>query len=216
MDISMQVSQNPVFGNSFLNSKFFNPDYLFNRGLEFFREVFNFNVNNSADIIAVFHTLLFFLGIFFLTIISYTMVRMYEVRSKEHKHLHHEIEEYAHHQREREKKASQGGEVSRNERWTQTLSYLFSEHASDWKLAIIEADSMLETLMDQLGFKGDNLGEKLKSASQEEFRGLSSAWEVHTIRNKIAHEGLAYQVSHHEAKRIIAIYESIFRQYGFI
>jgi hypothetical protein len=70
--------------------------------------------------------------------------------------------------------------------------------------------------MEQLGFKGDNLGEKLKGATQETFRGLTRAWEVHTIRNKIAHEGLGFEISHHEAKRVIAIYEQIFREFGFV
>ena len=58
--------------------------------------------------------------------------------------------------------------------------------------------------------------EKLKMANQDNFPSLTNAWEVHTIRNKIAHEGLSFELSQHEAKRIIALYEQIFRQYGFI
>jgi len=53
-------------------------------------------------------------------------------------------------------------------------------------------------------------------ANQENFPQLTTAWEVHTIRNKIAHEGLAFELSQHEAKRIIALYEQIFHGYGFI
>jgi hypothetical protein len=103
-----------------------------------------------------------------------------------------------------------------NKKWGNVLQYLFSMNAGDWKLAIIEADGMLEELMDQLGFKGENLGEKLKSTDQEKFKNLSSAWEVHIIRNKIAHEGSDFDLSQHEAKRVIALYEQIFRDYGFI
>ena len=96
------------------------------------------------------------------------------------------------------------------------LDYIFSQHASDWKLAIIEADSMLEGLLDQLGFKGESLGDKLKSATQDTFPQLTIAWEVHTVRNRIAHEGLSFELSQHEAKRVIALYEEIFHTYGFI
>jgi len=110
-----------------------------------------------------------------LTIISYTSIRIFEIRSKEKKHLEHEIEEYAHHQAEREKKLQEGEGGSKNEKWVKTLSYLFSQHSSDWKLAVIEADSMLDDLTTQLGFKGDNLGDKLKEATQEKFHNLSSA-----------------------------------------
>jgi len=117
---------------------------------------------------------------------------------------------------EHAKKLQEGEAVSKNQNWIKTLSYLFSQHQSDWKLAIIEADAMLEALMNQLGFKGETLGDKLKSADQTKFKSLTSAWEVHTIRNRIAHEGASFQLSQHEAKRVIAIYEGIFREYGFI
>ena len=208
------MNPNPILGDTVLGSKWFNQDYLFNQGLEFFRQLFNYTV--SAETISVYHTILFFLALFFLTLISYCTVRMFEIRKKEKKHLQREIAEYARRQKELEKKRQEGEEVSRNPRWIKTLAYLFSQHASDWKLAVIEADSMLEDLMNQLGFKGENLGERLKGATQDKFQSLTSAWEVHTVRNRIAHEGLAFELSQHEAKRVIALYEQIFRQFGFI
>jgi|SRR3989344_4708501 len=210
----MQPSPNPILGDSALGSQYFNPDYLFNQGVAFFQELFRIGI--PADIIAVARTIMFFLALFFLTIISYTTVRMFEIRKKEHAHLKHEIEEYAHRQKEREKKLQEREAVSSNPRWLKTLSYLFSQHESDWKLAVIEADSMLEELMKQLGFKGETLGDKLKGATQENFRSLTSAWEVHTIRNRIAHEGMNFELTQREAKRVIAMYEQIFREYGFI
>jgi hypothetical protein len=149
--------------------------------------------------------------VFFLTIICYTLVRLFEIRKKEREHLHHEIAEYARNKNEQEKRLREEVGGSKNERWSKTLNYLFSQHSSDWKLAIIEADSMLESLMEQLGFQGENLGDKLKGANQDNF-----PWEVHTIRNKIAHEGLAFELSQHEAKRVIALYEQIFHGYGYI
>lgn len=211
----MQPS-NDILGDSFLASKWFNPDYLFNQAVAFFYKIFNQNVDNWPQILSLYHTILFLFALFFLTIISYCTVRLFEIRSKENKHLEHELAEYAHHQAEREKKLQEGEGVSKNERWIKTLSYLFSQHQSDWKLAVIEADAMLDSLMDQLGFRGENLGDKLKGATQEKFRNLSSAWEVHTIRNRIAHEGASFALSQHEAKRVIAIYEQIFREFGFI
>jgi hypothetical protein len=124
--------------------------------------------------------------------------------------------EYRHHQAELEKKKREGEGGSKNERWNKVLSFLFSPNQGDWKLAVIEADSMLESLAGDLGFKGETLGDKLKVATQESFRGLSNAWEVHTIRNRIAHEGASFELSQREAKRVIALYEQIFRQYGYI
>lgn len=220
MAILQTINSNPLLENSVLGSKWFNPDYLFNQGIIFFHQLFNYSV--SAGVMSFYHAILFFFSLFFLTIISYCTVRMFEIRSKEHKYLQHEIAEYAHYQAEHEKKIQEGEIGSKNKRWTKTLSYLFSQHSSDWKLAIIEADAMLESLVDQLGFEGNNLGDKLKNAVQparvngERFRGLSSAWEAHTVRNRIAHEGTSFELSQHEAKRVVALYEQIFREYGYI
>jgi hypothetical protein len=212
MDTSF--GQNNLLSGTFLDNKYFNPQYLFEQGIFYFKQIVLFFTSEQA--INVEKTLLFFLAIFFLTIICYSIVRLFEIRAKEHKHLEHEIHEYAHNQAEEKKRLHEEVGGSKNERWSKTLNYLFSQHGSDWKLAIIEADSMLDLLMDQLGFHGETLGDKLKLANQENFPNLTIAWEVHTIRNKIAHEGLAFELSQHEAKRVIALYEQIFHTYGYI
>ena len=209
----MDTSNQTIFGNSLLGSKYFDPGYLFNQGSIFFQHLFSTILN--PKFINLVQILFFFLAVFFISMICYTIVRLLEIRKKEHEHLHHEIEEYAHNKAEYEKiKEDVGG--SKNEHWGKVLDYIFSQHGSDWKLAIIEADAMLEGLLDQLGFKGESLGDKLKSADQTSFPQLTPAWEVHTVRNKIAHEGLAFELSQHEAKRIIALYEQIFQAYGYI
>ena len=216
MATPLLATQDPVFGDSFLGSKWLDPGYLFSKAYACFYQIYHFIANNLPAIMSLYTTVLFFLSLFFLIVTAYCIVRLVEIRMKEDRHLEHEIEEYAHHLAEKEEKAAQAESVSKNERWVKTLGYLFSQHASDWKLAVIEADSMLDTLMDQLGFKGETLGDKLKSATQEKFRSLTSAWEVHTIRNRIAHDGAGFQLSQHEAKRVIAIYEQIFREFGYI
>jgi hypothetical protein len=210
----MDPSQSNILGDSFLSSQYFNPAYLFERGVyygsKFIDVVFTHRNANLAK------TFLFIISMFFLTVICYVVVRMLEIRHKEHKHLHHEIKEYAKNKAEQEKRLREEVGGSKNPRWSKTLNYLFSQHSSDWKLSIIEADSILESLLKDLGFKGETVGDRLKSASQETFPQLTPAWEVHTIRNRIAHEGLSFELSHHEAKRVIALYEQIFHAYGYI
>jgi hypothetical protein len=201
---------------SFLNSKWTSLDFWFNQETGFFHTVYSFFVANGPQIVSIYRLILILLALFFCTMIAYCLVRIFEIRKKEKTHLHHEIEEYAQQQKEKEEKSHATDAVSTNPRWIQVLAYLFSQHASDWKLAIIEADSMLDSLLDQLGFRGETLADKLKSADQDKMKSLSSAWEVHTIRNRIAHEGVAFEVSQREAKRVIALYEQIFREYGYI
>jgi hypothetical protein len=208
------ASQNNLLHGSFLGSNYLNPDYLFNQVALAVRHFVAFIT--TAQAINIEKTILFIFTMFFLTVICYTSVRLFEIRAKEREHLRHEIDEFARNQAEQEKRLREEVGGSKNERWSKTLNYLFSQHASDWKLAIIEADSMLEDLMGQLGFQGENLGDRLKGANQDNFPQLTTAWEVHTIRNRIAHEGLAFELSQHEAKRVIALYEKIFHGYGYI
>jgi len=200
----------PPQTGTFLDSQFLDPGFWFERGSGVAYKVFYFFFIGST-----FKFILSILAIFFLSIIAYTAVRLLEIRSKEKKHLAHEIAEYAHHQAEKEKKKQSEG-VSQNERWNNILTHLFSSNQNDWKLAVMEADSMLEILMDQLGFQGKNLGERLKSTDRDKFPQLTIAWEVHAIRNRIAHEGSNFELSLHEAKRVVAMYEQIFRDFGYI
>ena len=208
------ASQNNLLSGSFLGSKYFNPEYLFNQGVLYIKQFFAYIF--SSQVTSIERTILVLFAIFFLAIICYVFVRMLEIRAKEHKHLRHEIGEYMRNKEEQEKRLHEEVGGSKNEHWSKTLNYLFSQHSSDWKLAIIEADSMLFDLMGQLGFQGENLGDRLKLANQNNFPNLTIAWEVHTIRNRIAHEGLAFELSQHEAKRVIALYEQIFHEYGYI
>lgn len=213
------TTPNAIFGNSLLGSKWFNPEYLLNQAILYFHQIvdaFNNTGIQFTTVYNIFSLLLFGLVTFFLIIIFYTIIRLFEIRKKEHEHLHHEIEEYAHRHAEKEKKMREADVISKNPRWIKTLHHLFSQHESDWKLSVIEADSMLSDLMDQLGFRGETLGDKLKAASQSNFRSLSSAWEAHTVRNRIAHEGMNFQLTQREAKRVIALYEQIFREFGYI
>lgn len=199
---------------------YLNLEYIFNKILEFFRSIFGSgsggdSVSTSSTVSSL-KILLFILVVFFLFIIAYCFVRMLEIRAREKKHLEHEIREYAHKQAEREKKLWARGEGPKNEKWENVLQHLFSQNPGDWKLAIIEADIMLEGLMDYLGVPGENLGEKLKNADKEKFQNISSAWEAHIVRNRIAHEGSEFELSQHEAKRLIALYEQIFREFGYL
>ncbi len=194
--------------------KVLDPGFWFDRIVILLRWLFNLIFNQTTG--DLLHGIAIFLTLFFIAIIAYSAVRMFEIRAKEHKHLQHEIAEYARRQKEREKKLQEGEGISKNPRWVKVINYLLSVNTNDWKLAVIEADAMLDALMVDLGFKGENLGERLKNADRDKFSNLTAAWEVHTIRNRIAHEGSAFDLSLHEAKRVIALYEQIFREFGYI
>ena len=55
--------------------------------------------------------------------------------------------------------------VKSSSRLDDVLTHIASPNPNDWKLAIIEADIILDDALKQYGYVGNSLGEKLKSIS---------------------------------------------------
>jgi hypothetical protein len=104
----------------------------------------------------------------------------------------------------------------KNGRWERVIELVNSANSSDWRLAIIEADVMLEDLLERMGYHGESIGEMLKGVEQSDFLTLDAAWEAHKIRNKIAHGGSEFSLNEREAKRVIALFESVFKEFKII
>jgi transposase len=67
-----------------------------------------------------------------------------------------------------------------------------------------------------MGYMQESIGEKLKSIEPSDFTNIENAWEAHKIRNTIAHEGSEFLINEREAKRVIGLYESVFREFEYI
>lgn len=103
-----------------------------------------------------------------------------------------------------------------NEKWQKVIIHINSENMNDWKLAILECDIMLGDILEKMGYMQESIGEKLKSVEPSDFTNIEAAWEAHKIRNAIAHEGSDFLINHREAKRVIGLYELVFREFAFI
>lgn len=101
-------------------------------------------------------------------------------------------------------------------RWKQIVAHSESQVPSDWRLCIIEADIILEELLDTLKLPGDTIGEKLKAVEKSDFLTIESAWEAHKVRNQIAHEGSNFLLNQREARRVISLYEAVFKEFHII
>ena len=103
-----------------------------------------------------------------------------------------------------------------NEKWQNVLVHINSSNQSDWKLAILECDIMLSEILEKMGYMQESIGEKLKSVQPSDFTNIEAAWEAHKIRNAIAHEGSDFLINEREAKRVIGLYEAVFREFEYI
>ena len=106
--------------------------------------------------------------------------------------------------------------IPKNKKWQRVLTHMQSTNQSDWKLAILEADIMLEELLDAAKFPGETISEKLKNIEQSDFNTIEAAWEAHKVRNSIAHRGADFAISKNEAQRVITLYKAVFDEFYYI
>ena len=90
--------------------------------------------------------------------------------------------------------------------WQKIKRRLETEMESEWKLAVIEADKIMDDILNRMGFGGKSLGERLGKLTAVSLPNIEEVKEAHKIRNNIIHDP-TYRLSLEEAKRVIAIYE---------
>ncbi len=180
-----------------------NVDYIFYHLYAFLSDPSFFSLERLLGAIAPYSIAL---SLVLATLITYSIIRITQMRGKEAEILR------AHHE---EVHRARAGAV-RNERWQRVLAHIASPSPSDWRLAIIEADIMLEDMMNGLGYHGETLADKLKLVERSDFLAIESAWEAHRIRNEIAHAGGDFLLSEREAKRVIDLYRQVFDEFRYI
>lgn len=91
-----------------------------------------------------------------------------------------------------------------------------SDNPSDWKLAIIEADILLEETLRERGFPGNSIGERLRNITPANLSSVDDAWEAHKVRNQIAHAGADFVLTQKLANETMMRYERVFIELGII
>ena len=102
----------------------------------------------------------------------------------------------------------------KNNRLEDVLTHIGSDSPNDWKLAIIEADIILDELLKEAGYAGVSLGERLRSISPNQLQSLDDAWQAHKIRNQIAHAGSDFVLTQKLAQDTIKQYRRVFHELG--
>ena len=100
--------------------------------------------------------------------------------------------------------------------WAEIEKNIESENSADWKMAIIEADSIIDSIIQRIGYKGENLGERLKNIEPSDFENLQNVWEAHKVRNRIAHEAEGFELTKEEAGAVLEKYKKALRELKYI
>ncbi|MCR4311513.1 MAG: hypothetical protein NUV54_03055 [Candidatus Taylorbacteria bacterium] len=155
------------------------------------------------------------LSLLFLTGIIYCTIRIRTIlHEQEEEHLAHSGAHEAHGATHESAHSAQQPEG--NQRWQKIAEHINSHHSGDWRLAILECDIILDEMLTKMGYHGETLSDRLKGVEKSDFLTIDKAWEAHRVRNVIAHEGSNFEISEREAKRIVSLYEEVFKEFKFI
>jgi len=191
------VIDKPLFDPSYLNI-----EYFFSKIVDFTIPVINFF--SDPHTWATIGTTSNIISIIFLAIIIFSIVRLIEIQIFDKDEVKHEIHEAMLRQKEIDRNA--------NPRWHYIQTLIESPNESDWRVAVMEADSMLEETLIEKGLSGSTVSELLEAAKESGYRSMQDAWDAHLVRNQIAHEGSDYPLSQIEGRRTIKMFQNFFEE----
>ncbi|MDP3902264.1 MAG: hypothetical protein Q8Q21_01620 [bacterium] len=101
-------------------------------------------------------------------------------------------------------------------RWESIKNKINSDNSANWRMAILEADSLLDSIFRKIGYRGDGLGERLKAIEPSDFDNLQNVWDAHKVRNRIAHGAPEMTLSKEDAKATIEKYKAGLEELKYI
>jgi len=98
------------------------------------------------------------------------------------------------------------------EKWAVVRQKLESSNEADYKVAIIEADKIIDELVAGLGYKGENFGERLSSIPYTQLANIEGMQQAHEVRNRIIHDE-NFRLSHEDAEIALSHFEELLRSF---
>ncbi len=99
-------------------------------------------------------------------------------------------------------------------KWLAIEQSLTRDNAASHHMAILNADKLVDQALKDKGFKGQTMGERLKSAKAS-LPHRDNIWQAHKLRNQLAHEPDA-KVGYDQARRALAQFKQTLKDLGAI
>jgi hypothetical protein len=95
-------------------------------------------------------------------------------------------------------------------KWAKVKEKLKSKNESDYKVAIIEADKIIDDLLARMNYAGENMGERLDNITPGQIENIEDLRTAHEIRNRIIHDE-SFVLTKVEAEKTFEYYEDFLR-----
>lgn len=99
-------------------------------------------------------------------------------------------------------------------RWQEIEEMLNRPGEMNYKLAVMEADKLLDFVLKSMSMSGNDMGQRIRFASFK-YRRLKKVWWAHVLRNQLVHEA-TFSLDHATARRAIKTFERALRELGAI
>jgi len=95
-------------------------------------------------------------------------------------------------------------------KWEGIRARISSGNESEYKVAVIEGDKMIDNLISRMGYKGENFGERLDGINPGQIENIEDLKKAHLIRNQIIHDD-NFSLPKEEAEEIIGYFEEFLK-----
>ena len=99
-------------------------------------------------------------------------------------------------------------------KWLEIENSVRRDNNASWQLAIMNADKLLDQALRERRFKGQTMGERMKSA-QKVWKIANHVWGAHKVRNQLAHEVNAH-ISYDTTLRSLSAFKQALKDLGAI
>jgi hypothetical protein len=99
-------------------------------------------------------------------------------------------------------------------RWLAIEQSVQKGNEASYHLAIMNADKLVDNALREKGYKGQTMGDRLKSA-RGKLPHRNELWQAHKLRNKIAHE-TDVKVSYDQTRRALSSFKATLKDLGAI
>lgn len=100
-------------------------------------------------------------------------------------------------------------------KWNKVKARLKSNNQSEYKVAIIEGDNIIDDLITRMGYKGENFGERLDGITPGQIENIEDLRRAHEVRNRIIHDE-SFILTKEEAQKTIADFEKFLQYFQVI
>jgi hypothetical protein len=101
-------------------------------------------------------------------------------------------------------------------RWDKVKQRLGMDEISQFKVAIIEADAIVDEILGGIGYQGSNMSEKLEQAAPAHLdEHLDTLKNAHLIRNRIVHDP-TFQLDKKAAEEVVETYENFLKYLDYL